>query len=315
MELPSSLDDFAEHLRAVNLTLTVISIGLVLAAVFGRSYEIDRAIDDIGQITEAVQTWDDDWLREYVDEKVSEAGARGESEKLVPIQIKLGDSQGVFVDICGSDWALPKPDLLIAFRFEPSKVVPLVDFPPYQVGPDDARKMARRYTDLALFRSYWTGLNEAVEVRVPETLAEKALLQPANGEKWEVVDWSSVEKRAPFGGVLDIRDFTCDNPSAIKAIESSFAQGDPLHNSRCAYEGSLSEAEETRRPRARGLHYCRKIEVPAKVNLDAIGRVILPVSYYRGLPIRPQQDLREHLASKNLVVKWRFGSFEYSFPD
>jgi hypothetical protein len=312
----TSLNDFAEHLRAVNLTLTVISVALVLAATFGRSQEIDRAVDDIRGITQAVQTWDDTWFKEYVDRRAKEAGYRGQSNELLPTQIKMGESEGVFVDVCDCDWALPKPGPLVQFSFETPKLVPLVDFKLFEAGPDDALKIRRRYTSLGFFRDYWTGLNEAVEARVPSSLPEKALFQSANGGKWEVVNWSSNQKQAPFGGVLDIRDFTCGTPSTIETIKASFAPEDPLHGAQCAYEGSLSEAtDDTRRPRPNLREFCRKIQIPQNVGLDLAGYVIVPVSDYKRLPIRPQQNLLEHLASKRVQVNWRFGSFAYAFPE
>jgi hypothetical protein len=287
----------------------------VFAAIFGRTREIDMAITEVREITQAVQTWDDDWLRTYLEDKVKQAGAQGQSEKLLPNQIKIGDSADIFVDVCADDWALSKPGPLVGFMWAQRKPEPLVDFKPYQVGPDDALKLARRFTNLGFFKEYWSGLYETTQAWVPESLAEKALVQSADGEKWEVVDWSNNEKQGRFGGVLEIRHLNCGNPSTIKVIEDSFAKKDPLHFSQCAYEGSISEAIGTRRPPPHVSGFCRKIQLPSNVKLDLIGHVILPVSDFRRIPIRPQQNLREHLASKNLKVSWPFGSFEYTFPE
>src|SRR4029077_12177440 len=60
--------DFVEHLRTIHFTLLLVCLALIVIGLSSGSYVIRKANDQLTQIMEAKDVWDNSWLSQSADE-------------------------------------------------------------------------------------------------------------------------------------------------------------------------------------------------------------------------------------------------------
>lgn len=104
-----NIDDYARHLRAVNLTIVLLSVGLVIGRTLSRNTELVKAHSDLQIISNVIDKVDENWLYDYtkriVDDDLNRNGKELPARIFVNLPLK-GETVLAEIDLPIDKWTV-----------------------------------------------------------------------------------------------------------------------------------------------------------------------------------------------------------------